>query len=183
VAHRCPPRSFACHAWDDELFALLAANQQDLWLSFIALSQHGGAATQGPATQGPTAQEPTTQGPKATAEGAATSATSVDGGGDEGTLPSLPSPPPPTPPSLAAATEKQQPSLAAQLASCVAACEEGVVVCIAGKGEPQDALRPLLRSWCLGPNPIPIPIPIPIPSPVPKPTPTPTPKPKPKPES
>ena len=40
IAYRCAPQAYSCHAWDDSLFAVLAANQQAAWLSFIAINQH-----------------------------------------------------------------------------------------------------------------------------------------------
>ena len=35
-AHRCAPHTFTCHSWDDDLYAVLAANQDAPWLSLFA---------------------------------------------------------------------------------------------------------------------------------------------------
>ena len=40
TVHRCAPQTYSCHAWDDDLFALVAANQQAPWLSFVAINLH-----------------------------------------------------------------------------------------------------------------------------------------------
>ena len=37
VEYRCAPRTFSCHAWDDELYAVLAANMDAPWLSLFAV--------------------------------------------------------------------------------------------------------------------------------------------------
>ena len=47
------------------------------------------------------------------------------------------------------AREEREPSLVERTPACVAACKAGLIVCLPGKGSPADALRPLLRSWCL----------------------------------
>lgn len=36
-AFRCAPQTFACHAWDDELYAMLAASHDACWISFVAV--------------------------------------------------------------------------------------------------------------------------------------------------
>ena len=85
-AHRCPPRTHTCHAGDDDLHAVLAANQQDPWLQFVATNLH--------------------------------------------------------------APDEAAPD-SSRVAACVAACPEGVVLCLPGKGEPAAALRPLYRTRCV----------------------------------
>lgn len=96
-AFRCAPQTFTCHAYDDELYALLAANQQAPWLSFLAVQQ---VSSTDPLLR------------RATATPAAA-------------------------------------DLPTHVSACVAACAEGVVVYLTGKGEPAEAIRPLLRAWCL----------------------------------
>ena len=83
-AFRAVPQIFACHAFDDDVFSLLAALSAPRvapWISFVAV-----------------------------------------GSGE--IYPS-------------------------RVAVCVAACPLGVLVCLGGRGEPHEALRPLLRLWCL----------------------------------
>ena len=120
--YRCMPQTFTCHAWDDELHAVLSSNLEATWLSLFAVNMHARDREQVFNLIAPPRISPhlpsAVLGLLSSRRGRCMHSRALQ-------------------------------QLVSRIPACIAACGAGLVVCLPAKGEPEDALRPLRRSWCL----------------------------------